>query len=173
VAVNLFEADLVDTELVVRVAAACDAAGLPADLLQIEVTESITASVVGQASPNLAALAERGHTLLLDDFGTGYSSLSFLRDLPLDVVKLDRSFFADLDRQSVRTIVSSTVGMAHALGLRIVAEGVETQAALVAVRELGCDAVQGFVMHRPVAAAEFTALLLRDLTSPGETPVAT
>ena len=146
-------------------------AGLPAGLLQIEVTESITASVVQQAMPALVSLAERGHTLMLDDFGTGYSSLSFLRDLPLHVLKLDRSFFEDLDRPAVRTMVSSTVEMAHALGLQIVAEGVETQSALTAVRELGCDAVQGFVLHRPAAAEQVTLELRRGLVPPGESAV--
>jgi EAL domain-containing protein (putative c-di-GMP-specific phosphodiesterase class I) len=119
----------------------------------------------------VAEIDELGVRLLLDDFGTGYSSLLFLRDLPLDVVKLDRSFFDDLDRPVVRTIVSATVEMAHALGLKIVAEGIETQSALAAVRELGCDAVQGFVKHPPVAAEQFVLIRQQNLAPPGESPV--
>ena len=161
VAVNLSQADLDDPELFDRVSAACAAAGLPAALLQLEITQSVTSSVAAAAIPVLSRLRERGHQVLLDDFGTGYSSLSFLRILPLDTVKLDRSFLTDVDDPAARAIVTSTVQMSHALGLRIVAEGVETDEVLRTVRELGCDAVQGFFTHRP-AAAEGTLACRRD-----------
>jgi diguanylate cyclase (GGDEF)-like protein len=159
VAVNLTEADMTDSELLLRVSRACHRAGLPPELLHLEVTESITSSVVTRALPALVALREHGHALLLDDFGTGYSSLSFLRDLPLDAVKLDRSLLADLDRPVPSAIVRSTVELAHTLGLRIVAEGVETEAVLELVRGLGCDAVQGFLLHRPAEAEQVTSVL--------------
>ena len=116
--------------------------------------------------PSLTALRERGHALLLDDFGTGYSSLAFIRDLPLDSVKLDRSFLQDLDLPASRTIVRATVEMAHGLGLTIVAEGVESESVLASARELGCDAVQGFVTHRPAAAEQVTATLRTGLAPP-------
>jgi EAL domain-containing protein (putative c-di-GMP-specific phosphodiesterase class I) len=166
VAVNLTQADMTDSELVHRVTSACERVDLPARLVHLEITESITASVVQQAMPALAALRERGHALLLDDFGTGYSSLAFIRDLPLDSVKLDRTFLRDLDTPASRTIVRATVEMAHGLGLTIVAEGVESESVLASVRELGCDAVQGFVTHRPAAAEQVTATLQAGLAPP-------
>ncbi len=166
VAVNLTQADMTDSELLLRVSSACERVGLPPRLLHLEVTESITSAVVEQAMPTLRALSEHGHGLLLDDFGTGYSSLSFLRTLPLDVVKLDRSFLDGLDLPAAATIVRATVDMAHALGLLIVAEGVETAAAMAQVRELGCDAVQGFWTHRPAAAHQVTASLRAGFAPP-------
>ncbi len=165
-AVNLTQADLTDSELLHRVTSACERAGLPPRLLHFEITESTTATVVQQAMPALSALRERGHALLLDDFGTGYSSLAFIRDLPLDSVKLDRSFLQDLDLPASRTIVRATVEMAHGLGLTIVAEGVESESVLASARELGCDAVQGFVTHRPAAAEQVTATLRAGLAPP-------
>ncbi|MGA8209258.1 MAG: bifunctional diguanylate cyclase/phosphodiesterase [Nocardioidaceae bacterium] len=171
VAVNLFEADLGDLELPARIAGACDRVGLPARLLQLEVTESIAVSVMTAAVPTLRELRRRGHELLLDDFGTGYSSLATLRDLPLDVIKLDRSFFDDLARPASRTIVHATVEMAHGLGLRIVAEGVETEEVLETVRFLGCDAAQGYHVQRPVPAADLAPALRSVQGSPSGTAV--
>ena len=159
VAVNLTQADMTDSELLHRVTSACERVDLPARLVHLEITESITASVVHQAMPSLTALRQRGHALLLDDFGTGYSSLAFIRDLPLDSVKLDRTFLRDLDTPASRTIVRATVEMAHGLPGTIVAEGVESESVLASARELGCDAVQGFVTHRPAAAEQVSATL--------------
>ncbi len=171
VTVNLFEADVLDPALGDRVAAACTAAGLPVELLQIEVTEAIAAGAVQTALPTLRRLREQGHRLLLDDFGTGYSALAVLRHLPLDVVKLDRSFLEDLGAPATDTIVRATVQMAHALGLEIVAEGVETAEALVAVRALGCDAAQGFFIQRPVPAAQLDPALGSEPLTVGHEPV--
>ena len=159
VAVNLTAADLTDPLLVDRVTAACVAADLPADLLRLEVTESVTAAVAQAASGTLAALRAAGHHLLLDDFGTGYSSLAFLRDLPLDVVKLDRSFLVDLHEDAALAMVRGTIELAHQIGLGIVAEGVETTEVLETLAGLGCDAVQGFLLHRPAPAHEVSPLL--------------
>ncbi len=154
VSVNLSQADLADPDLAHRVTSACERAGLPASALQLEITETIALTVMEQAVPLLQLLRERGHVLLLDDFGTGYSSLALLRDLPLDVLKLDRSFHADLDRDGVRTIVSATIRMARELGLTIIAEGVETASALEDMRALGCDGAQGFWLQRPESAEQ-------------------
>jgi diguanylate cyclase (GGDEF)-like protein len=159
IAVNLTEADLADGFLVDRVTAACEAVGLPPRLLRLEVTESITAAVANAATVTLNALRARGHQLLLDDFGTGFSSLSFLRDLPLDEVKLDRSFLVDLHEPSATAMVRATIELAHQIGLTIVAEGVETEAALEVLRDLGCDSVQGFLLHRPAPGDDVTERL--------------
>ena len=160
VAVNLTQADLADPGLVDRITAACTTSGLPPSLLRLEVTESITAAVVASATAALQALHRAGHDLLLDDFGTGFSSLSFLRDLPLDEVKLDRSFLVDLAEPSAVAMLRATVGLAHQIGLSIVVEGVETESVLAALRDLGCDSVQGFLLHRPAPAEQVTPLLL-------------
>ena len=160
IAVNLTEADLADPLLVGRVATACDTAGLPTSLLRLELTETIASSVAHDAVVQLAALRERGHDLLLDDFGTGFSSLASLRDLPLDEVKLDRSFLRDLTLGSGTAMVGATIDLAHQVGLRLVAEGVETDDVLDMLRAMGCDSVQGYLLHRPASSAEVSRVLL-------------
>ena len=103
----------------------------------------------------LARLRESGVQISVDDFGTGYSSLSYLRDLPIDELKLDRSFvFPMADDARAAALVASTIDLAHSLGLRMVAEGVETSVAYTELRRLGCDQAQGYYMSRPIPAAE-------------------
>ena len=109
----------------------------------------------------LARLHTLGLTLAIDDFGTGYSSLAYLRDLPVDILKLDRSFTLGVELASGgREIVRAVTTLAHTLGLRVIAEGVETQAAWDALRELGCDAAQGYFIGRPADAETTTGRLL-------------
>jgi EAL domain-containing protein (putative c-di-GMP-specific phosphodiesterase class I) len=103
----------------------------------------------------LAELQLSGVQISVDDFGTGYSSLSYLRDLPIDELKLDRSFILPMaEDPRAAALVSSTVALAHSLGLRMVAEGVESQATYANLRNLGCDQAQGDFMSRPIPAAE-------------------
>ena len=103
----------------------------------------------------LTRLRRSGVQISVDDFGTGYSSLSYLRDLPIDELKLDRSFvFPMADDARAAALVASIIGLAHSLGLRIVAEGVETHVAYTELARLGCDQAQGYFMSRPVPAAE-------------------
>lgn len=109
---------------------------------------------------------EQGVQIYLDDFGTGYSSLSYLNRLPVDKVKIDRSFIAGLPSDPGHVaLVQSIIGMAHALELKVVAEGVETRAQLEMLQTLGCDAVQGYLFARPLSAEEIVPLLGRDLRS--------
>ncbi len=162
IAVNLSEADVTDDELLDRVARHCARVQLPTRLLTLEITESITGAVMHTALPLLASLRERGHRLALDDFGTGYSSLWALRTLPVDVLKLDRSFVTALGTPAADAVIGGTISMSHALGLAVIAEGVETTDQLEAFRLLGCDHVQGFLLHRPAPGAEVTPVL-RDL----------
>jgi EAL domain-containing protein (putative c-di-GMP-specific phosphodiesterase class I) len=97
----------------------------------------------------------------IDDFGTGYSSLAYLRTLPIDELKIDRSFISPLDEDaSAAAIVASVVTLGHALGLAVVAEGVETEGQLNALRRLGCDLAQGFYLARPQAVQELTPMLV-------------
>jgi EAL domain-containing protein (putative c-di-GMP-specific phosphodiesterase class I) len=109
----------------------------------------------------LTKLRKLGCQLAIDDYGTGSSSLGYLRDLPVTELKLDRSFLADaLTDDRARSIVRSTIGLAHELGLRIVAEGVENEATLSLLESLGCDAAQGFHIGRAVPASEIARALL-------------
>jgi len=103
----------------------------------------------------LTRLRRYGIQISVDDFGTGYSSLSYLRDLPIDELKIDRSFvFPMADTARAAALVASIIAMAHSLGLRIVAEGVETEVAYTELARLGCDQAQGYYISRPVPAAE-------------------
>ncbi len=128
--------------------------------IDLEITETGLLHDVEGASRKLRELRAAGLRVALDDFGTGYSSLGLLSKLPVDLVKIDRSFITGLpqDKASV-TLVSSVIGLASAFGLKVVAEGVETQGQLDALREMGCDQSQGYLHSRPVPADQFEQLL--------------
>jgi diguanylate cyclase (GGDEF)-like protein/PAS domain S-box-containing protein len=129
--------------------------GLDPSRLCLEITESVLMDDVQSSIDALLDLKALGVRLAIDDFGTGYSSLSYLRRFPVDVVKLDRSFVAGLGVDSAATaIVAAVVNLAHALGILVVAEGVETEAQLVALRALRCDRAQGYYWNRPLPAGE-------------------
>jgi len=130
--------------------------GLPGSTLVIELTESSLVRDLEAARDCLHALADLGVRLSIDDFGTGYSSLAYLRRLPLHELKIDRSFVHDIEHDTnARTIVEAVVALADALGLRTVAEGVETDAQLAFLRRLGCGAFQGFLVSPPVPLWEY------------------
>ncbi|HEY5249876.1 MAG TPA: EAL domain-containing protein [Dermatophilaceae bacterium] len=125
------------------------------DALQLEITEEFLMADLDRTRSILTRLRHSGVQICVDDFGTGYSSLSYLRDLPLDELKLDRSFIYPL-AQDDRTaaLVASTIALAHSLGLRMVAEGVQTDASYTELTRMGCDQAQGYFMPRPVPVAE-------------------
>jgi EAL domain-containing protein (putative c-di-GMP-specific phosphodiesterase class I) len=134
--------------------------GLPPGDLTIEITESVTMGGADQAIDRLQQLKDLGVSIAIDDFGTGWSSLSYLRRLPVDFVKFDRTFTADVATdQDAALLISLMNKLAHALGLETVAEGIETAAQLAAVRRLGCDHVQGFHLARPAPASAVTDLI--------------
>ena len=138
-----------------------------ADLLEIEITESSMLGGGDLVSGQLAAIRELGIKLLIDDFGTGYSSLSQLQRLEMDVLKIDRAFTSQLRHESnANVLVNAIVVMSHALGMRVVAEGVETLEQLRALQVLGCDEVQGFYVSRPLPAVELPALMRQDCLFP-------
>jgi diguanylate cyclase (GGDEF)-like protein len=151
VAVNLSARVLLDDDFPSQVESMLCAAGVPADALTLEVTESAIMADPAKALRVLQALKAVGVMLSIDDFGTGYSSLAYLKNLPVDEVKIDKSFVLNLSRDpGDAVIVRSTIDMAHQLGLSVVAEGVEDANALELLGHWGCDAAQGFHMSRPL-----------------------
>jgi diguanylate cyclase (GGDEF)-like protein/PAS domain S-box-containing protein len=147
-----------DSGLPEMIAALTGMLGTTRGQLTLELTEG---GLIEAAAPEmLGRLHDMGERLSIDDFGTGYSSLAYLQRLPVDEIKIDRSFVTGLaEVHDDATIVRSTIDLAHSLGLKVVAEGVEDQAVLKALIEYGCDAAQGFLFGRPVAAAEITKRL--------------
>ncbi|MET0962634.1 MAG: EAL domain-containing protein [Noviherbaspirillum sp.] len=127
--------------------------GLPPRLLHLEITESMLMRDLERASSMLRQLSENGIAIAIDDFGSGYSSLSVLKSLPIDILKIDHSFVRDLGKTAGDTaIVAAVVGMARALALRVVAEGVETREQLALLKSVGCDEYQGFFYSKPLPA---------------------
>jgi diguanylate cyclase (GGDEF)-like protein len=160
VSVNLSASNLLDTALPRRVAELLESCAVPPSAIVLEVTESVLLSDPERSLATVAALAALGTTVSIDDFGTGYASLTYLRELPVAELKLDRSFTADLLTDArVAAIIASTIGLAHQLGLRVVAEGVEDRATLRDLRQLGCDESQGYLHSRPLPAAELEVWL--------------
>ncbi|MBI5449749.1 MAG: EAL domain-containing protein [Gammaproteobacteria bacterium] len=160
VAVNLSVHNLHEDDLPQIIAAILQGKGLRAPQLRLEVTESAIMSRSSQALEVLTRLRNAGIHISIDDFGTGYSSLSYLRELPVDEVKIDKSFVIGMSRPgSDSTIVRAIIDLAHNMGLRVVAEGVESREMLDELHMLGCDAVQGFYISTPLAADELVAWL--------------
>ena len=150
-AVNLSGQELADPGLPSRVGAVIVKHGLDPSRLCLEITETALISDVGNVEERLAALSALGVRLALDDFGTGYSTLSHLQRLRVDILKIDRSFVERIGRSARdRQIVGAVAAMAHALGMSVVAEGIETDAQRVALASLGSDQGQGFLLARPV-----------------------
>ena len=152
-------------ELVGHVREALAETGLPPTLLALEMTESVLMENMRQAEGVLQTLRALGIELEIDDFGVGYSSLSYLHRLPIDSIKIDRSFIAGLpeDRGSAR-ILEAIVGLARAFGIKTTAEGVETHEQLEAVRSAGCDTAQGYLLARPAADTDVPDALVRGQT---------
>ena len=156
VAVNVSTRQLVDRRLVTDVADILSRTGLDPARLTLEITETLIMERLESSLELLHQLKALGVRLSLDDFGTGYSSLSYLERLPLDVLKLDRSFVSGLDRgEDEPAIVAAIIEMGRALGVTVIAEGVETEEQLERLRGLGCAYAQGFHFARPQPAAAF------------------
>ncbi len=159
VSVNLSAAQFRDDQLVPTVAAALQASGLDPSRIELEITESLMMTNTERVVQTLRALAGMGVSIAMDDFGTGYSSLSYLWRFPFDKIKIDRAFTKDLaDDEKVSLIVRSIISLAHALQIRVNAEGVETTAQMVALQRHGCDELQGFLLGRPAPLASLTHL---------------
>jgi diguanylate cyclase (GGDEF)-like protein len=158
--VNLSARQFGQPDLVGDIQATLEASGLPADRLELEITESVLLDEGEDSATALRAIRDLGVGLVLDDFGTGYSSLSYLRRLPLDTIKIDRSFVAGIDDDNSNLpIVRAVIALAHALGIEVVAEGIETVGQLARLRELVCDRGQGYFYARPQPPEALEALL--------------
>ena len=158
VSVNLSTRDLLDPELSQRLGAILARHGVAASAFCLEITESAIMDDPLRAEAMLNRLSEQGFKLSIDDFGTGYSSLAYLKRLPVDELKIDKSFVMGMEvGEDDAMIVRSTIDLAHNLGLTVVAEGVENAAILERLRALACDEAQGYHISRPVPAQEFLA----------------
>lgn len=161
VAVNLSARNLMDDNIAKLVSRLLNKYQLPASRLELEITESSIMTDPARALRNLDALHELGVHLAIDDFGTGYSSLAYLKRLPVQTLKIDNSFVCNmLDDLQDELIVSSTIHLAHNLGLTVVAEGVENGALLTRLSEMGCDEVQGYFIGQPMAVIKADEWLL-------------
>jgi len=158
--VNVSARQFNDPKLPGAVRAALEASGLRAEQLYLEITESVMMEDAA-SSPTLAELGEMGIRLAVDDFGTGYSSLRYLRQFPVGLLKIDRSFVDGLGiEHEDEVIISTVIGLARSLGIAVVAEGVETEPQLKHLTAMGCDFAQGYLFGRPRAAAEVRMMVM-------------
>jgi diguanylate cyclase (GGDEF)-like protein len=166
IAINLSTRDLLDLDFPARLDAILVRHDVQADAFCLEITESAIMDDPQRAESTLNRLSERGFKLSIDDFGTGYSSLAYLKRLPVDELKIDKSFVMNMEKDDDDAkIVRSTIDLAHNLGLTVVAEGVENQLIWNKLRELACDEAQGYFMSKPVPASEFMGWCARWLAA--------
>ena len=160
VAVNVSATTLLDVSFVTQVAAILTASGVAPELLTLELTEGVVMADPGLAAERMGELRALGVKISVDDFGTGYSSLTYLKGLPVDEVKIDRGFVLGLERQPAdRAVVRAVVDIAHTLGMRVVAEGVENEAQRDVLRDLAVDELQGYLYARPMPPIEINQWL--------------
>jgi diguanylate cyclase (GGDEF)-like protein/PAS domain S-box-containing protein len=160
-AVNVSSRQFQYGDLAGKVAGILAETGLPAERLELELTESVLMQHQQQAADILDQLRRLGVRIAIDDFGTGYSSLAYLKGFPIDILKIDKSFVNDIPRhQDDMEIAATIIAMAHTLRLQVLAEGVETQAQLDFLKGKGCDRYQGYLMSQPLPADDFAAFFL-------------
>lgn len=168
VSVNVSPQQFRNAHFIDLVAQSLRDAGVPGTAFEIEITEGVLLSGRGRVGETLRALRGLGATIAMDDFGTGYASLSYLREYPFDTLKIDQSFVRDVTEDpGDRELVITSLRLAQALGLRSVAEGVESEAQLALLREHGCELAQGYLFSRPLEAEDFTRLLPGDVAALG------
>src|SRR4051794_13356302 len=152
VAVNLSMQNMLDLRLPNDLARLLTSWRLPAGSLELEITESTIMADHRRATTILSRLSKMGVRLSIDDFGTGYSSLAYLQELPVDAIKIDKSFAMEMQEDAGNaTIVQSTIDLGHNLGLEVVAEGVETEESYSTLARLGCDYAQGYFLSKPLS----------------------
>jgi diguanylate cyclase (GGDEF)-like protein len=168
-AVNVSAIQLRQKDFVDSVLEAISRFGRAKPLLDVEITESVLVDDIDETTRKLHTLRRAGVEISVDDFGTGYCSLSYLARLPVDVLKIDRSFVVRMrDAGYPRNIVAMIVSLAHTLGLKVIAEGVEDDEQVRLLKDLGCDQIQGYLVSRPVPPQEVEALLRRAALTPGK-----
>ena len=162
VAVNISAQQFHQQDLPELVARILRETGLPAERLELEITESVAMQDANRTTDTLCQLKDMGVKLSIDDFGTGFSSLSYLKGFPIDKLKVDQSFIHNLvNDENDAAITRAVITLGHSLKLKVIAEGVETEAQLAQLRHAGCDEVQGYLYGEPVPADVF-ADLFRD-----------
>ncbi len=170
VSVNVSARQVHHPEFVAQVARVLRETGLPAPRLRLEVTERACVEDGAATGAVLRGVKALGVGLAIDDFGMGYSSLGYLRRLPVDTLKIDRSFVSGVGNEAQdRAIVAAIVGLGHALGMTVTAEGIETTEQLEHARRVGCDRVQGYHLGRPLDPAALPALLPDPSSLPSQT----
>lgn len=164
IAINISPRQFRDPNLVSFIEGVLCELDVSPNVLELEITEGVLMSGHAYIDEALSKLNDLGITISMDDFGTGYSSLSYLRSYPFDILKIDRSFINDITVDSAdQELVNATIAMAHGLGLKVVAEGVETEAQLELLAKRKCDIAQGYLFSKPVSKIELEALLLKGL----------
>jgi EAL domain-containing protein (putative c-di-GMP-specific phosphodiesterase class I) len=162
VSVNLSAYQLRSSEIVDVVRKALTDSALPSRFISLELTESMVMEDPERVISILKEIQGLGVSIAIDDFGTGYSSLSYLRQFPIDVIKIDRSFVKDISGDAKDAVIANAIiKLAHSLGYKVLAEGVETAVQSNYLQGQGCDLVQGFFFGRPVPAMEFEQVLHR------------
>jgi len=170
-AVNLSPRQFLDANLLDDIDDVLASSGMPAHLLQLEITESMVMQNVERAIKLLDAIRSRGVRLAIDDFGTGYSSMSLMKKFPIDTIKIDRSFVRDLAESAEdRAIATAIISMGKALGLTVVAEGVETKEQDTFLRGHACDEVQGYLFSKPIRPEDIPSLFSPNVFSPSLQP---
>ena len=160
ISINVSSHQLRNTEFARQLAAQISTSGVPAHLLCLEITESTLMQDIDASHQMLDQLTRIGLSISIDDFGTGYSSLSYLKRLPLSELKVDKSFVDNVDTDpDDRAITTAIINLAHALGLKVVAEGVERESHAEALITLGCEYAQGNHFHHPLYPGKFAALM--------------
>lgn len=160
VSVNLSPKQLTHPDLIPHIQKELSANREISDFLSFEITETAVIENVQKALPILQKLREQGLQIELDDFGSGYSSLNYLRRLPVDILKVDKTFIAELaDNVAEQAIMATIIQMAHTLNIQVVAEGVETHDQLNILEKMACDKAQGFLFARPLPCSEVERLL--------------
>jgi EAL domain-containing protein (putative c-di-GMP-specific phosphodiesterase class I) len=150
VAVNVSPLQFARADFAATVLDALEQSGLRGDLLDLELTESIVMRDVESAIQKMSELREHGIRISVDDFGTGYSSLGYLPRLPIDTLKIDQCFVAQIGENTAAVpLIQGMISLAHSIGKRVIVEGVETAAQLEILQKLGCDEVQGYLLGRP------------------------
>jgi len=160
ISINVSARQLGDPDLVHKVSRLLEACSVPAGHIELEITESVVMKDPKRSISLLHDFRAMGLRLAIDDFGTGYSSLSYLKRLPIDTLKIDRSFVMDIDNNSDSAAIASAIlSLAGDLGMEVVAEGVETTGQLDFLRAKACDYIQGYLFSKPVPADELGKML--------------